>query len=558
MTVTAEQREQILADFHRKWPLSALQDLTLEQYICLGDKSTLAYWLEFGEGRFLGSIKGGDASKFGIYERKNQAKGERGFISSDERYSWKNKYGHTAAEAFATIKADILTLVRAAQAGDTETIEALDFEVALKWKLAFLYQDHDQPCVLPIYKLQALQTLLPDNRNLTHPDAYRILLAKRGNNPLIQYGLDLWKESEAEKDDSPARSLDDITDDESEPHVEQPVVALNQILYGPPGTGKTWNTVNHALAILDPAFLDAHRDERHLLKARFDALTNEGHIDFVTFHQSFSYEDFVEGIRADITDSGAGLQYRIEDGIFKKVCLRAQTLPAQPHVLIIDEINRGNISRIFGELITLIEPSKRQGQSEALDAILPYSKKRFSVPGNLYIIGTMNTADRSLSGLDIALRRRFTFIEMLPQPELLDDVVIRHEEGDIQVGNLLRVINQRIEVLLDRDHCLGHAWFMPLHATPTLPTLASIFKNQVIPLLQEYFFEDWQRINWVLNGHHPDRITPRFISPPAGGPSLEKLFGKEVAAELSDRRWQCNEAAFLCLESYRLILREAE
>lgn len=735
MTVTAEQREQILADFHRKWPLSALQDLTLEQYICLGDKSTLAYWLEFGEGRFLGSIKGGDASKFGIYERKNQAKGERGFISSDERYSWKNKYGHTAAEAFATIKADILTLVRAVQAGDTDTIEALDFEVALKWKLAFLYQDHDQPCVLPIYKLQALQTLLPDNRNLTHADAYRILLTQRGNKPLIQYGLDLWKESEAEKDDSPSRSLDDITDDESETCVEQPVVALNQILYGPPGTGKTWNTVNHALAILDPAFLDAHRDERHLLKARFDELTKD-HIDFVTFHQSFSYEDFVEGIRADIdedaTEEDSQLKYRIEDGIFKKACIQARrdrsaeitlgideaprvwklsieevnssgltrdycfrhnearigwgyvgdlrttnvnaeelklgpndrhsltyfsqtakegdiilclasqtdicamgvvtgayfyqdtvpqgvredyqhvlpvnwllkgirydirkqngdcmlrpqtmyplrrivpsdlltalreagfTLPETqkpvltPHVLIIDEINRGNISRIFGELITLIEPSKRQGQSEALDVILPYSKKRFSVPGNLYIIGTMNTADRSLSGLDIALRRRFTFIEMLPQPELLDDVVIRHEEGDIEVGNLLRVINQRIEVLLDRDHCLGHAWFMPLHTTPTLPMLASIFKNQVIPLLQEYFFEDWQRINWVLNGHHPDRITPRFISPPAGGPSLEKLFGKEVAAELSDRRWQCNEAAFLCLESYRLILREAE
>lgn len=558
MTVTAEQREQILADFHSKWPLSALQDLTLEQYICLGDKNTLAYWLEFGEGRFLGSIKGGDASKFGIYERKAQAKGERGFISSDNRYSWKNKYGHTAQEAFSTIKAHILTIVQAARMGDTETIEKLDFEVALKWKLAFLYQNHDDPCVLSIYKLQALQSLLPGNRYLTHADAYRKLLAERGNKPLIQYGLDLWKESETDRDDDRPQSLDDITDDESERVIDRPVAALNQILYGPPGTGKTWNTVNHALAILDPVFLDAHRDERHLLKARFDELANEGSIDFVTFHQSFSYEDFVEGIRADIAGNGAGLQYRIEDGIFKKACLRAQTLPAQPHVLIIDEINRGNISRIFGELITLIEPSKRQGQSEALGVTLPYSKKRFSVPGNLYIIGTMNTADRSLSGLDIALRRRFTFIEMLPQPQLLDEVVIHHEEGNIHAGKLLRVINQRIEVLLDRDHCLGHAYFMPLLVTPTLPMLASIFKNQVLPLLQEYFFEDWQRINWVLNGHHPDNITPRFICPPSGSQSLEKLFGKEVAAELTDRRWQFNDAAFMCLESYRLILREAE
>ena len=442
--------------------------------------------------------------------------------------------------------------------GDTETIEKLDFEVALKWKLAFLYQNHDDPCVLSIYKLQALQSLLPGNRYLTHADAYRKLLAERGNKPLIQYGLDLWKESETDRDDDRPQSLDDITDDESERVIDRPVAALNQILYGPPGTGKTWNTVNHALAILDPVFLDAHRDERHLLKARFDELANEGSIDFVTFHQSFSYEDFVEGIRADIAGNGAGLQYRIEDGIFKKACLRAQTLPAQPHILIIDEINRGNISRIFGELITLIEPSKRQGQSEALGVTLPYSKKRFSVPGNLYIIGTMNTADRSLSGLDIALRRRFTFIEMLPQPQLLDEVVIHHEEGDIHAGKLLRVINQRIEVLLDRDHCLGHAYFMPLLVTPTLPMLASIFKNQVLPLLQEYFFEDWQRINWVLNGHHPDNITPRFICPPSGSQSLEKLFGKEVAAELTDRRWQFNDAAFMCLESYRLILREAE
>lgn len=558
MTVAAEQREKILADFHIKWPLSALQNLTLEQYICLGDKNTLAYWLEFGEGRFLGSIKGGDASKFGIYERKAEAKGERGFISSDSRYSWKNKYGHTAEEAFAAIKAHILAIAHAAQTGDTETIENLDFEVALKWKLAFLYQDHAHPCVLSIYKLQALQSLLPGNRYLTHSEAYRKLLAERGNKSLIEYGLALWKESEAEKDDDRPQSLDDITVDEGKTAVDQPVTALNQILYGPPGTGKTWNTVNHALTILDPVFLDAHRDERHLLKARFDELADAGHIDFVTFHQSFSYEDFVEGIRADIADNGAGLQYRIEDGIFQKACLRAQMSPLQPHVLIIDEINRGNISRIFGELITLIETSKRQGQSEALSVTLPYSKKRFSVPGNLYIIGTMNTADRSLSGLDIALRRRFTFVEMLPQPEQLDNVVIYHEEGDINVGDLLRVINQRIEVLLDRDHCLGHAYFMPLQAVPTLQTLASIFKNQVLPLLQEYFFEDWQRINWVLNGHHSDNRTPRFICPPKESQSLEKLFGKEVAAELTDRRWQFNEAAFMCLESYRLILREAE
>ncbi|MEE3591218.1 AAA family ATPase, partial [Pseudomonas aeruginosa] len=123
-------------------------------------------------------------------------------------------------------------------------------------------------------------------------------------------------------------------------------------------------------------------------------------------------------------------------------------------VLIIDEINRGNVSRIFGELITLIEQSKRAGAEEALSVVLPYSKQRFSVPQNVYLIGTMNTADRSLAGLDIALRRRFEFREMPPRPELLDDVRI----GGLNVGQLLRTMNQRIEVLLDRDHCLGHAY----------------------------------------------------------------------------------------------------
>jgi 5-methylcytosine-specific restriction enzyme B len=130
--------------------------------------------------------------------------------------------------------------------------------------------------------------------------------------------------------------------------------------------------------------------------------------------------------------------------------------PSQPYVLIIDEINRGNISRIFGELITLIEDSKRGGADDALSVTLPYSKKEFSVPKNVYIIGTMNSSDRSLTGLDIALRRRFTFIEMPPKPELLNNIEV---EG-LNIGDLLEVMNQRIEVLLDRDHCLGHANFM--------------------------------------------------------------------------------------------------
>lgn len=183
--------------------------------------------------------------------------------------------------------------------------------------------------------------------------------------------------------------------------------------------------------------------------------------------------------------------------------------------------------------------------------MLPYSKERFSVPNNVYIIGTMNTADRSLAGLDIALRRRFTFIEMPPKPELLNDVYVE----DINIGSLLQVMNKRIEVLLDRDHCLGHSYFLPLKENPSIEQLATIFKNQILPLLQEYFFEDWQRINWILNGHQAEDLTPRFIIPCESDNELTQLFGDEISAQLKDRRWQIYNSAFYNIESYRQILK---
>ena len=225
--------------------------------------------------------------------------------------------------------------------------------------------------------------------------------------------------------------------------------------------------------------------------------------------------------------------------------------PSEPggeaRVLIIDEINRGNISRIFGELITLIEPSKRAGAEEALSVVLPYSKQSFSVPSNLYLIGTMNTADRSLAGLDIALRRRFVFHEMPPRPELLDGVQVR----GLNIGQLLRVMNQRIEVLLDRDHCLGHAYFMPLKGDDSLERLEAIFRNQILPLLQEYFFEDWQRIAWVLNDHRKVGIN-QFIQQRTS--LAETLFGQEVGQGLASSNWALNDESFERLESYLGII----
>jgi 5-methylcytosine-specific restriction protein B len=396
----------------------------------------------------------------------------------------------------------------------------------------------------------------------------------------------------------------------------------NQILYGPPGTGKTYSTVSLALDILGAS--DRKNDITSIgkLKEEFDS-----QVEFITFHQSFSYEDFVEGLKAN--SSGENITYSIEDGIFKKICESAtnntsstnysnfvkhvkknksltlntetgkkfkiearndsdfdlftgsefnkngklskdsilqkenkvdrlsyskavykhllsnyqETTNKKPHILIIDEINRGNISQIFGELITLLEETKRTGQKEAITLQLPYSKEPFSVPDNLYIIGTMNTADRSLTMMDTALRRRFDFIEMLPNPCLLhldkdlveqtvksyigQDYSIQDWENinywdldkedkenpnnyfhkdyinedilidKINLRRLLFSINERIEILYDREHLIGHSFLMNID---NLQSLRKAFKNKILPLLEEYFYDDFEKINLVLGG----------------------------------------------------------
>lgn len=222
----------------------------------------------------------------------------------------------------------------------------------------------------------------------------------------------------------------------------------------------------------------------------------------VTFHPSLSYEDFVRGIRPVSTAEDGTTQFRVVDGVFKQICDEARANPSKRYALFIDEINRANIAKVFGELITLIESDKRATYDEngrlkdGMAVQLPGGEAAdvveapFGVPINLDIYGTMNTADRSIALLDVALRRRFEFQEMDPDYHQID-----REISGVHLGRLLERINDRLEYLLDRDHRIGHAYLM---GAREMPDLRRVFRAQIIPLLQEYFFDDFSRVALVL------------------------------------------------------------
>ena len=487
----------------------------------------------------------------------------------------------------------------------------------------------------------------------------------------------------------------------------------NTILYGPPGTGKTYNTAAYAVAIVEDVPLSEVLDEdRKAIQERYADYCKEGLIEFTTFHQSYGYEEFIEGIRPLMEDNdddeNSDIQYIIKPGVFKAFCDKAKApiidknsiaqgindnpkvwkvslggtydnevrrdclangyirigwteygenisdetdftdggknvlnafinkmqigdivvscytatttdaigivtgdyewdddlsnykrlrkvnwlvkninedikqlnnnrvmslptvyemniLPAdilgivakytpqtisskkKNYVFIIDEINRGNISKIFGELITLIEKTKRLGQPEGMSVKLPYSQKPFGVPDNVYILGTMNTADRSIALLDTALRRRFTFREMMPKPELLNSVII---EG-LSIGKMLDNMNKKITVLFDREHTIGHAYFMTLNSNSTVRDLAVIFENCIIPLLQEYFYDDYEKIRLVLgdNNKQDDKLV--FVK--ATATDNVGLFGN-VSFDFDETfTYEINEKAFDEIDSYKSI-----
>ena len=485
-------------------------------------------------------------------------------------------------------------------------------------------------------------------------------------------------------------------------------ISKNTILYGPPGTGKTYNTVLYAVAIIENKNLsEIKAEEYNDVLSRYNEYKSEGLIEFTTFHQSYGYEEFIEGIKP-VMNSGADgeIKYTVEDGLFKKFCDKAYVSEANKdfgfnsnptiwkvslcstgdnqvrteclenghirigwdqyggditdntefydggkialdafisqmkigdivfscyssttidaigvvtgeyewcenkydyynrkrkvnwlvkgirenilninnnvtltlstvyklknialsdamaiiekyrlqaveekknHVFIIDEINRGNISKIFGELITLIEPTKRLGQTEGMKIRLPYSQTMFGAPDNVYILGTMNTADRSIAAIDTALRRRFRFKEIMPDADVLDGIVV---DGVI-IKNMINKINKRITALYDREHTIGHSYFLPLKDNPTLDTLAVIFSDDIIPLLQEYFYEDYEKIRMVLGDNHKTiDDTDRFIT--AVQNDYNELFGNTEGFDDSFS-YEINNEAFYNIKAYRKI-----
>ena len=477
----------------------------------------------------------------------------------------------------------------------------------------------------------------------------------------------------------------------------------NLILHGPPGTGKTYHTVFYAVGILENKRLETLFAEGFdaVLK-RYNKYKKEGRLQFVTFHQSFGYEDFIEGIKPEADKELQEIVYKVQPGVFKEFCNKisvpvaregsgvqigdnptiwkvslkqtgendvrtdclenghirigwdeygaeiseeeanyargvapfvheikrgdivlscytAQEIDAigvvtgdyewheeypeykrlrkvqwlvkkklnivdvnagktftppsvyklsnidrewvykrieeatmlvventLPYVFIIDEINRGNVSKIFGEVITLVEENKRKGAKEAMEAVLPYSKTGFSIPSNVYIIGTMNTADRSVKNIDTALRRRFAFQELMPNAGVLDGVEI---EG-LNIGKMLRVLNKRIEYLYDREHTVGHAYFLPLKNEPTMYALSEVFRKKILPLLQEYFYDDYEKIRLAL-GDTQKREETQFITL-SDRNEARALFGRSFEEDVNPT-YQINGEAFADVSAYAFL-----
>lgn len=289
---------------------------------------------------------------------------------------------------------------------------------------------------------------------------------------------------------------------------------LNLILYGPPGTGKTYRLQQYYI----PRYKDGDRFE------------------FVTFHQSYAYEDFVEGIRP-MTVNGR-VTYEVRPGVLRRLCERARKNPGHRYALFIDEISRGNIAKVFDELITLIETDKRLrfdengNRTDGLEVTLPYSGQRFGVPANIDLIGTMNTADRSIALLDTGLRRRFQSVEMMPRADKIkgaqNGIIPDDDEGEIDLRKLLEMLNSRLTHFLHRDQTIGHAYFTKVR---DFAGLRRVMAREIVPLLQEYFYDDWRQIRLVLADNS---VPPEYQIVHQSAAKPEELFPGAESAELGE------------------------
>lgn len=386
--------------------------------------------------------------------------------------------------------------------------------------LFFVHPDYFEPCVSLTHKNKLvgnLENRLPENRRLKGKDIstteidktiYRIRqdLEKEYGTPLDFYEspiVELWKT------------------EPSGPSMK--THALNTILYGPPGTGKTYATARYCVEICNGQAPDADEETR----TRYAELVEGGRIEFITFHQSYGYEEFVEGLRPETDQASSGFNLAAKDGVLKRIVSRAQqnTNVPVPYVLVIDEINRANVSKVLGELVTLLEEDKRQGKENEATVVLPHSGDHFTLPSNLYILGTMNTADRSIALLDTALRRRFEFIELAPDP---DKLAAAAAVTGIDLPGVLAAMNERLEWLVGRDHLIGHAWLMKAE---TKDDVDRIMRHKIIPLIAEYFYDDWKKVQAVLGGTD-DFVRKEQLNPP---PSLEDEMGEDRY------RWTINE-----------------
>lgn len=340
-----------------------------------------------------------------------------------------------------------------------------------------------------VNKIFRVAKLVPEKNYVLQCRQFSCFAESLGLNNVYLYHI-LCKLDDAEEirvDEAAAEADDDIEADADELPVraprEQKIHPFNVILYGAPGTGKTYSTAERALAIIEKRNVNPDADW-NTIRGKYKEYVKKGQIVFTTFHQNYGYEDFIRGLKP--VNVGGVMEFKPVDGIFKAIADKAMYDDENNYVIIIDEINRANISKVLGELITLLEDDKRWGEVHELSARLTYDTV-FAVPNNLYILGTMNTADKSISLIDTALRRRFKFIEVPPDSLLVEDPSLR---------SVLERLNKALVADFDStDLLIGHAYFMG----KTVDELCDIMNQSIIPLLYEYYYDNRKKVEKRIN-----------------------------------------------------------